>query len=327
MMAYLLGDSLIMLYNNISEAIGTTPLVRLHRVSQDLECTVWAKCEFMNPGGSMKDRVAKHMVEQAEKEGIIQPGDTLVEASSGNTGIGLAMMGASKGYKVVIVMPEKMSQEKATILEALGAEIIRTPSDAAFDDERSHIEVAKKLATQPRTFYLDQYNNPYNPLAHQSQTAQEIYNDLIGKVDMIVMGVGTGGSVTGISNYFKEHCPECISVGVDPYGSILAPIPDTVRPYHVEGIGYDFFPSVLNRDNVKQWIKTTDKESFHYARLLIKDEGLLCGGSSGAVLAAALKAAKALKKDQNCVLVLPDGIRNYLSKFVNPKWLQEHNLL
>ena len=315
-------------YDDITQAIGKTPLVRLKNVSCGLEAQLFAKCEFLNPGGSTKDRIAVHMVERAEKEGRIQPGDTLIEASSGNTGIGLAMVGAARGYKVIITMPEKMSQEKQVILEALGATIIRTPTEAAYDDPESHINVARKLQqTTPRSHILNQYGNPHNPEAHKNHTAQEIYDDLGGQVDMVVVGVGTGGSITGLASAFQKLAPQCQIVAVDPYGSILDPsTTDPVSSYYVEGIGYDFIPGVLDRDLVHHWVKTADSESFQAAKRLICEEGLLCGGSSGAVLCGALKKAKDLKKDQNCVLILADGVRNYMSKFLQDSWLKERGL-
>lgn len=311
-------------YNDITDAVGKTPLVLLRRVAEGLDARLWAKCEFLNPGGSTKDRIAAHMVKRAEEQGLIRPGDTLIEASSGNTGIGLAMVGAARGYRVIITMPEKMSQEKEVVLRALGAEIIRTPSEVAYDDPASHISVARRLqATHPRAHILDQYSNPHNPQAHAEGTAQEIYDDLQGQVDMVVVGVGTGGSVSGLARAMRQLAPSCIMVGVDPYGSILSTQhEDSPAPYKVEGIGYDFIPKVLQRDLVMRWVKTRDAESFQAARRLIREEGLLCGGSSGAVLCAALRESVQLKRGQNCVLVLADGVRNYLTKFLDDGWLE-----
>ena len=316
-----------MLCNTILETIGKTPLVKLNRVGNHLDCNLYGKCEFFNPGGSVKDRIALQMVLDAEKSGRIKPGDTLIEPTSGNTGIGIALAGAVRGYRVIITMPEKMSREKQVVLEALGAEIIRTPTEAAFDAPESHISVANRLQSElPRAHILDQYSNPSNPNAHYENTAQEILDDLGGKVDMVVVGAGTGGTITGIARKIKEKCPNAVIVGADPVGSILAGGgPDDVGTYKVEGIGYDFIPEVLDRNLVDKWIKTKDRQSFQLSRRLIMEEGLLCGGSSGSALYAALKSAGSLKKGQNCVVILPDGVRNYMTKFVEDKWMLDNN--
>lgn len=313
-----------MKFNNILEVIGRTPLVRINRLAKDLECTLWAKCEFLNPGGSVKDRIGYNMVLQAEKSGRIKPGDTLIEPTSGNTGIGLALAGAVHGYRVIITMPEKMSREKQVVLEALGAEIIRTPTEAAWDAPESHIGVAKKMHKEIRNSHiLDQYANPANPDAHYHGTGAEILADLDNKVDMVVVSAGTGGTITGIARRMKEFAPKCEVVGVDPVGSILAG-PGEIGSYKVEGIGYDFIPDVLDTKLVDTWVKTQDQESFHLARRLIREEGLLVGGSSGATLFGALKEARRLKKGQNCVVVLSDGVRNYMTKFVDNNWMKQN---
>lgn len=313
-----------MTLNSILEAIGRTPLVKLHRVSSGLKCNLYAKCEFLNPGGSIKDRIGFSMVEAAEKEGRIKPGDTLIEPTSGNTGIGIALAGAVKGYRVIITLPEKMSREKQVTLEALGAEIIRTPTEAAFDSPDSHISVAKRLCAElPNAHILDQYSNPNNPQIHYDTTAQEILDDLDNKVDMAVIAAGTGGSITGIARKLKEVNPKCIIVGADPEGSILGGGTE-IHSYKVEGIGYDFIPDVLDLSLIDQWIKTNDQTSFLLARRIIKEEGLLAGGSSGSALFAALHAAQKLAAGQNCVVILPDGIRNYMTKFVDNNWMKEN---
>lgn len=316
-----------MKFNNILEAIGRTPLVRINHLAKDLDCELYAKCEFMNPGGSVKDRIGYNMVLEAERSGRIKPGDTLIEPTSGNTGIGIALAGAVKGYRVIITLPEKMSQEKQVTLEALGAEIIRTPTEAPSHAPESHIGVALKLQKElPNAHILDQYANPANPDAHYAGTATEILEDLDRSVDMVIMTTGTGGTLTGVARKIKETCPNALIVGVDPKGSILAG-DDEITSYLVEGIGYDFIPDVLDRSLVDQWIKTEDKESFLMARKIIRYEGLLCGGSSGSAMVGALKAAKSLKKGQKAVVILADGIRNYMTKFVDNKWMKEHDFV
>jgi cystathionine beta-synthase len=316
-----------MKFNTILEAIGRTPLVRINRLAQDLECELYAKCEFLNPGGSVKDRIGYNMVLEAEKSGRIKPGDTLIEPTSGNTGIGIALAGAVKGYRVIITLPEKMSQEKQVTLEALGAEIIRTPTEAPSHSPESHIGVALRLQKElPNAHILDQYSNPANPDAHYHGTGAEILQDLDNQVDMVIMTTGTGGTLTGVARKIKEVRPQAKIVGVDPVGSILAG-PEEVKSYLVEGIGYDFIPDVLDRNLVDQWVKTEDRESFVMSRRIIREEGLLCGGSSGSAMVAALKAARSLKKGQKAVVLLPDGIRNYMTKFVDKKWMQGHHFL
>jgi cystathionine beta-synthase len=311
--------------NNILEAVGRTPLIRLNRLAAHLDCTMYAKCEFLNPGGSIKDRIGYAMVEAAEREGRIKPGDTLIEPTSGNTGIGIALAGAVRGYRIVITMPEKMSREKQVVLEALGAEIIRTPTEAAFDSPESHINVARRLQSQlPNAHILDQYSNPANPGIHYEATAQEILDDLDGQVDMVVMGAGTGGTITGIARRVKEVRPGCRIIGADPVGSILGGGKD-VGTYKVEGIGYDFIPDVLDRSLVDEWVKTSDQPSFLLARRLIREEGLLVGGSSGSAMYAALQKASTLSRGQNCVVILPDGVRNYMTRFVDDKWMRDND--
>jgi cystathionine beta-synthase len=313
-----------LLYDHILDVIGRTPMVRLNRIGTHLPARLYAKCEFLNPGGSVKDRIGYQMVRDAEAQGRIKPGDTLIEPTSGNTGIGIALAGAVRGYRIIITMPEKMSREKQVVLEALGAEIVRTPTEAAWDSPESHIGVARKLCAElPSAHILDQYANPSNPDIHYTDTGQEILDDLGGKVDMVVMGAGTGGTITGVARKLKEANPKCIVVGADPVGSILAG-GDEVGTYKVEGIGYDFIPDVLDRGLVDVWVKTSDGPSFTLARRLIKEEGLLCGGSSGSALFAALQEAPKLPAGANCVVVLPDGVRNYMTKFVDDKWMRDN---
>lgn len=287
-----------------------------------------AKCEYFNAGGSVKDRIAARMVEEAEKAGTIIPGvSTIIEPTSGNTGIGLALAAAVKGYRVIITLPEKMSQEKVDVLKALGAEIIRTPTEAAWDAPESHIGVARKLRDEiPNAVILDQYTNPYNPVAHYDTTAEELLEQCDGKIDMLVAGAGTGGTISGIAQKLKERCPNIKIVGVDPIGSILA-VPESLNvegpSYQVEGIGYDFIPDVLKRDLIDVWVKSEDKPSFLMSRRLIRQEGILCGGSSGTAMYAAVQAARELKEGQRCVVILPDSVRNYMTKFLNDDWMRE----
>lgn len=321
---------------DILHQIGNTPLVRLNNIPKKdgVECEVLVKCEFFNPGGSVKDRIGYRMVEDAEKMGILKPGDVLIEPTSGNTGIGLAMAAAVKGYRCIIVMPEKMSREKVDVLRALGAEIVRTPTSAAFDSPESHIGVAKRLMEEiPNSHILDQYRNPSNPVAHFDGTAQEILNDCDGDLDMVVLGAGTGGTLTGIARKIKMKCPKCKIIGVDPEGSIIAEPASLnqtdVTGYEVEGTGYDFIPTVCERSQVDKWYKTIDRDSFIMSRRLIKEEGLLCGGSSGASMYSAIKAIKdfGLKKGQRCVVILPDSVRNYMTKFLCDDWMSQRDFL
>jgi cystathionine beta-synthase len=318
---------------SILDHIGNTPMVRLARIAQNegIECEIVAKCEFFNAGGSVKDRIGYRMVADAEKSGRIKPGDTLIEPTSGNTGIGLALAAALKGYKMIITLPEKMSQEKVDVLKALGAQIIRTPTEAAFDSPESHIGVAQRLNKEiPNSHILDQYANPSNPLAHYDGTAEEMLDQTNGKIDAVVLTAGTGGTISGIAKKLKERIPNVQIVGVDPHGSILAEpssLNTCLGSYKVEGIGYDFIPEVLDRKLVDRWIKTEDKESFLMARRLIREEGLLCGGSSGSAMVAALQVAKELGKGKRVVVLLADSVRNYMSKFLNDTWMVENNFV
>lgn len=316
-----------MIYSNILETIGRTPIVKINHLGAQLDCELYAKCEYFNPGGSIKDRIGFEMVKNAERDGKIKPGDTLIEPTSGNTGIGIALAGAVMGYKVIITMPDKMSHEKQVVLERLGATIYRTPAEAASHDPESHISLAKTLhLTIPNSHILDQYANPNNPNAHYRNTAQEIIDDFGSELTMLVASVGTGGTITGLAKRLKEHNPTIKIIGVDPIGSILGG-GDEIKPYLVEGIGYDFFPDVLDNTLIDHYIKTRDKDSFHTARALIQYEGLLVGGSSGAAMWAALQAAKSLKSGDKCLVILPDSIRNYMSKFASDDWMKQQGLL
>lgn len=317
-------------FNTILEAIGRTPLVKLNRIPKEygIECDMYAKCEWFNAGGSVKDRIGLKMVEEAEKNGILKPGCTIIEPTSGNTGIGLALAGAVKGYRVIITLPEKMSKEKVDVLKALGAEIVRTPTEAAFDSPESHIGVANRLNKEiPNSVILDQYGNPNNPNAHYEGTGEEIYEALDGKIDYLVASAGTGGTITGIAKKLKEKNPNVKVIGVDPFGSILAQpenLNKGVFSYKVEGIGYDFIPKVLDYQYIDSWIKTEDKESFVMSRRLISEEGFLCGGSAGATMVAALKVAKNLKKGDTMVVLFADSVRNYMTKFLDDGWMEEN---
>jgi cystathionine beta-synthase len=319
--------------DSVLDQVGQTPCIRLNTVPAmlGLKCEVIAKCEFLNPGGSVKDRIGRMMVLNAEKDGKIKPGDTLVEASSGNTGIGMSMAAAARGYKMIVTMPVKMSQEKSRVLTVLGTKVIRTPTAAASADPDSLISVAKRIAKENDDHHmLDQYVNQANPDAHYFGTGQEILDQCGGKVDMVVIGCGTGGTMSGIAKMLKEKIPGVKVVGVDPVGSILADpkvAPPANYSYQVEGIGYDFIPEVCDRSLVDQWIKTEDPLAFKYARMLQRHEGMLVGGSSGSAMAGVVAAAKDLGADKRVVVIFADNIRNYMSKFADDNWMVEKGFL
>jgi cystathionine beta-synthase len=308
--------------DSILDAIGNTPLVRLRSIGRETGCEYLVKCEYLNAGGSVKDRIGRRMVLEAEKSGRIKPGDTLIEPTSGNTGIGMALAAAVRGYRMVITMPEKMSREKQVVLEALGAEIIRTPTEAAFDAPESHIGVAKQLQKiLPNAHILNQYGNPDNPMAHYEGTGREIVEQCDGKLDILVLTAGTGGTLSGIARRVKEEVPNCRIVGVDPVGSLLAG-PSPIGSYKVEGIGYDFIPDVLDRDLVDEWVKTEDRESFLMARRLIRKEGMLVGGSAGSAVWAAVQMGKKYGPGKRIVTLAPDSVRNYMTKFLDDGWMR-----
>ncbi len=312
------------IYDSILDAIGNTPLVRLHNVGRDTGCELLVKCEYLNAGGSVKDRIGRRMVLEAEKSGRIKPGDTLIEPTSGNTGIGMALVAAVRGYRMVITMPEKMSREKQVVLEALGAEIIRTPTEAAWDAPESHIGVAKQLQKMlPNAHILDQYGNVDNPMAHYEGTGAEIVEQTGGKLDYLVLTAGTGGTLTGTARRVKEAIPGVKIIGVDPVGSILAG-PGPIGSYKVEGIGYDFIPDVLDTGLVDEWIKTEDGPSFRMSRRLIRQEGLLVGGSAGSAVWAAVQIAKKYGPDKRIVTLAADGVRNYMTKFIDDGWMRQN---
>jgi cystathionine beta-synthase/cysteine synthase A len=316
-----------MIYNTILDVVGRTPVVRLNRVGKETGVELFAKCEFLNPGGSVKDRIAVRMIDQLEKKGRIGPGTTLIEPTSGNTGTGMSMTAAVKGYRMIITMPEKMSKEKQVVMEALGAEIIRTPTEAPHDSPESLIGVAERLNREiDNSIIPDQYKNPDNPDAHYYGTGAEIWEDFGDTLDLCVLGAGTGGTIAGVAKYLKEKNPNIKIVGIDPEGSILGGRKE-VKTYAVEGIGYDFIPDVLEYDHIDDWIYCNDKDSFHYARRLIREEGLLVGGSSGSAVWGMLEAIKKYPETKRALTILPDSIRNYLTKFVNDEWMKEHGFV
>ena len=315
-----------MIYQNILETIGNTPLVKINKLNPNPKVLMAVKLEFLNPGGSIKDRIGSYLVAKAEKEGKLKKGGTIVEGTSGNTGVGLALVAAVKGYKTIFTMPDKMSEEKINLLRAYGAKVVITPTAVSPDDPRSYYKVSDKLADQPGAYKPDQYNNQANPEAHYRTTGPEIWEQTQGKVTHIVAGMGTGGTISGIAKYLKEKNPKIKIIGVDPVGSIFyeyyktGKIPKLFKTYKVEGVGEDFLPKTMNVSVVDEIITVSDKDSFITARALSKKEGILSGGSSGMALFAAKKVVKKLKRGL-IVVILPDSGKNYLSKIFNDEWM------
>jgi len=313
-------------YQNILETIGHTPLVRLNRVAQDVQPTVLAKVEFFNPGGSVKDRIGLSLVEACERSGMLKPGGTIIEPTSGNTGTGLALAAAIKGYHLICVMTDKVAEEKRSLLRALGAEVVICPNSVPSDSPESYRNVAARLAREiPGACSPDQYSNPANPLSHYRTTGPEIWDDTNGKVTAFVAGVGTAGTIIGTARYLKERNPKIQIIGADPAGSIYSH--DEIRPYKVEGIGQDAYPVNWDESVVDRVIRVDDRTSFHVARRLAREEGMLCGGSAGTAVAAALEYAKGGSPDDVVVVLLPDTGRGYLSKQYNETWLRENGFL
>lgn len=317
----------------ILQAIGNTPLVKLNRVAADVVADVYVKCEFLNPSGSTKDRMTPFLIEEAEARGELRPGGTIVEATSGNTGAGLAMVAAVRGYKCVFVMPDKMSSEKIATLRAFGAKVVICPTAVEHDDPRSYLEVAKRLAAEtPNAYYANQAHNPDNPGGHHQSTGPELWEQTGGEVDVLVAGLGTGGTLGGTGRYLRERKPGVQLVGVDPIGSLYYDFVKSGRvtspfTYKVEGIGADFFPTTLDLQLLDEVVRVDDKECFLMARDLVRLEGLCVGGSSGAAVAGALKYARQTQKQENIVVLLPDGASHYLSKIFNDDWMRDNGFL
>lgn len=318
-------------FDNITQLIGHTPLVKLNKVTEGIACTVLAKVEYFNPGGSIKDRIAAKMVDEAERKGLLKPGGTIVEPTSGNTGIGLALVAQQRGYKCIFVLPDKVAEDKRNTLIAYGAEIVVTPTAVAHEDPESYYSVSDRLAREiPGAWKPDQYSNQNGPLSHYEATGPEIWNDTDQKVTHVVIGIGTGGTISGTGRYLKEISNREVQViGCDPAGSIYSNGNGVGRPYLVEGVGRgdDFLPEAYDETVVDRIIGVPDRESFEMTRRLAREEGLLVGPSCGMAVVAALEVAKDLPADAVVVVILPDGGRGYLAKVFNDKWMRSYGFM
>ncbi|MGI8605622.1 MAG: cystathionine beta-synthase [Gaiellaceae bacterium] len=314
-------------YPTVLDLVGRTPLVRLQRLSRGIEPTLLAKLEYMNPGGSVKDRIGLRMIEQAEHDGKLRPGGTIVEPTSGNTGVGLAIAAALRGYRCVFVMPDKIADEKRALLRAYGAEVVICPTAVEPESPESYYSVSDRLAEEiPGAYKPDQYSNQANPEAHYETTGPELWEQTGGEIDSIVFSVGTGGTISGTARYLKERKPDLLVVGADPEGSIFSS-PEDVRPYLVEGIGEDFWPTTYDPSLVDEYVTVSDRDSFRTARRLAREEGMLVGGSGGTAVWAMLQVARRFGPDATIVTLIPDSGRGYLSKVYDDNWLLEHGFL
>ncbi|MAJ50368.1 MAG: cystathionine beta-synthase [Flammeovirgaceae bacterium] len=323
-------------YNNIVDTIGNTPLVKLNHLSKGIKGTILVKVEYFNPGNSIKDRIAIKMIENAEQEGLLRPGGTIIEGTSGNTGMGLALVAQSKGYKCIFTLADKQSQEKIDVLRAVGAEVIVCPTNVEPSDPRSYYSIAKKLNKEiPNSFYPNQYDNPGNWMAHYQTTAPEIWLDTKGKVTVYAAGMGTGGTISGTSKYLKEQNPSIITLGIDSYGSVFKKFKETgtfdeseVYPYLTEGIGEDILPENVDFSSVDHIVKVTDKDAAIMTRRLAREEGLFVGWSCGSAVFGAIEWAKSnLKKSDVMVIILPDHGTRYLGKIYNDNWMKDHGFI
>ena len=314
------------IYDSLLDTIGRIPLLRLNHIGAGLRCDLIAKLEMLNPGGSVKDRIGIRMIEAAEREGKLKPGGTIVEPTSGNTGVGLAIAAAIKGYRCIFTMPDKMSQEKISLLRAYGAEVVITPTAVAPESPESYYRVADRLTEEiPGAFQPNQYHNDQNPIAHYETTGPEIWDQTDGKVTHVVISVGTGGTITGVGRYLHEQNPDIVIVGADPAGSIFTS--DEIHPYLVEGIGKESWPDTLDRSVVDRWITVGDRDSFLTARRITAEEGVLVGGSAGTAMWAALEVAQELTEEHLVVVILPDSGKSYLSKLYDESWMRENGFL
>ncbi|MBI4042458.1 MAG: cysteine synthase family protein [Deltaproteobacteria bacterium] len=315
-------------YPNVLSTVGNTPLVRLQKVASAVQSEIYAKLEYFNPAGSVKDRIGLTIIDSAEKSGALKPGGTIVEATSGNTGMGLAMVAAVKGYRTICVMPDKVSHEKVRNLEAFGAKVVLAPTNVSPEDPNSYYKVAERLVREtPNSFYANQYHNPDNPRAHYETTGPEIWEQMERRVDAFVAGMGTGGTISGTGQFLKEKNPAIKIVGVDPIGSIYYDYFKTgkmphPRQYDIEGIGEDFLPSTMNLKILDEIVQVDDQSSFTMTRNLLRWEGIFAGGSSGTAVYGAIEYAKKLRKPQRIVVLIPDSGDRYLSKVYDDEWLK-----